>query len=426
MRRLRSTTLLAVSSALLAAAACSGSSRTVASTARRADIALAADVTTIKAMVPRNATLEALLRAQDVSGDVVDAIIGSARTVFDPRRLMAEHAYEIVRSIDGPLRNFQYEIDADRLLKIVRRVHAGQVVYAASIVELPKDRVGAVAAGAITADNPSLFEAMDAAGESPELAVELASIFGGEIDFNTDLQRGDRFDVDYEKDVRDGKLIGYGPIAAASFDNGGRHLVAVRFTPAGGSPGYYDAEGRSLKRFFLRSPLKFEPTPRITSAFSRSRFHPVLHTYRAHLGVDYHAPMGAPVQAVASGVVLSAGWSGASGRMVHLRHANGYETYYLHLSSISSGVRQGARVEQGEVIGRVGQSGLATGPHLDFRIRHRGEFVNPVLVRKSLPPGSRASSPGSRRPAWSLLPPWPTQARHTRPRRRQIRSRKPI
>jgi murein DD-endopeptidase MepM/ murein hydrolase activator NlpD len=384
---MRRATLLATFCALLAVGCGKSASVPTPRAASGADIALAADVTTVKATVPRNATLEALLRAQDVSADVVNLVIDSARTVFDPRRLMPEHAYEIVRSLDGHLRNFQYQIDTDRLLRIVRHVQAGETVYAASIVELPKDRVEAVAAGAIDENNPSLFEAMDAAGAGPDLAVELAAIFSGEIDFNTDLQRGDTFQLDYEKDVRDGQLLGYGPIAAASFENAGRHLVAIRFTPDGGEPGYYDAQGRSLKRFFLRSPLKFEPTPRITSGFSRSRFHPVLHRYRAHLGVDYHAPMGAPVQAVASGVVLSAGWSGGSGRMVHLRHPNGYETYYLHLSSISSGVRRGAHVSQGEVIGRVGQSGLATGPHLDFRIRRHGEFLNPVTVRKSLPPG---------------------------------------
>jgi murein DD-endopeptidase MepM/ murein hydrolase activator NlpD len=137
-----------------------------------------------------------------------------------------------------------------------------------------------------------------------------------------------------------------------------------------------------MKRFFLASPLKFQPV--VTSAFSRSRFHPILREYRPHLGVDYKAPAGAPVVAVSDGVVVFAAPSGGSGRKVHLRHANGYESEYLHLSTIL--VRAGARVRQGELIGRVGSSGLATGPHLDYRLRKNGEFINPVAGRRSMPP----------------------------------------
>jgi murein DD-endopeptidase MepM/ murein hydrolase activator NlpD len=138
----------------------------------------------------------------------------------------------------------------------------------------------------------------------------------------------------------------------------------------------------SMRRFFLKSPLKFEPV--VTSAFSRSRLHPILREYRAHLGVDYRAPVGAPVVAVADGVVLQAGMDGGAGRLVHLRHANGYETEYLHLSSIA--VRRGERVRQGDLIGRVGSSGLATGPHLDYRVKRNGAFVDPLAAHRAMPP----------------------------------------
>ena len=137
-----------------------------------------------------------------------------------------------------------------------------------------------------------------------------------------------------------------------------------------------------MRRFFLKSPLKFNPV--VTSGFSRSRLHPVLHEYRAHLGVDYRAPAGSPVVAVANGTVVAAGTSGGSGRMVHLRHANGFETEYLHLSSIA--VRAGAHVRQGELVGRVGATGLATGPHLDYRLKHNGVFVNPIAAHRSMAP----------------------------------------
>src|SRR4029078_461351 len=147
----------------------------------------------------------------------------------------------------------------------------------------------------------------------------------------------------------------------------------------------YDDNGRSLKRFFLRTPLRFEP--RITSGFSRSRLHPIFRTYRAHLGIDYGAPVGAPVVAVSSGTVLSAGWSGGGGNMIRLRHASGYESYYLHLSSFAGGIRAGVHVEQGQLIGRVGATGDATGPHLDYRLRKNGVFVNPLIEHRKLPPG---------------------------------------
>jgi murein DD-endopeptidase MepM/ murein hydrolase activator NlpD len=159
-------------------------------------------------------------------------------------------------------------------------------------------------------------------------------------------------------------------------------LQAVRFTPPDGKPGYYDASGRSLKRFFLKSPLKFDP--RITSAFSRARRHPVLNYTRAHNGVDYAAPPGAPVGAVAAGVVTFAGWTAGGGRTVKVRHASGYESEYLHLSSI--GVRPGASVGQGELIGRVGATGLVTGPHLHYGLRRHGRYVNPVAEHRHMPP----------------------------------------
>jgi murein DD-endopeptidase MepM/ murein hydrolase activator NlpD len=190
----------------------------------------------------------------------------------------------------------------------------------------------------------------------------------------------------FDKFTREDGPATYGAISAAELESDGRVLRAIRFTPpGGGKPGYYDENGRSLRRLFLRSPLKFDP--RITSGFSRRRFHPVLKTSRPHLGVDYGAPTGAPVVAVASGGVVSATFDRANGRMVRLRHTQGYETYYLHLSAFAPGIRAGRRVAQGQLIGRVGSTGLATGPHLDYRLRKNGTFVNPVQEHRNMPPG---------------------------------------
>jgi murein DD-endopeptidase MepM/ murein hydrolase activator NlpD len=347
------------------------------------DIPLKPETVLVAGLVPPNATLDALLRTHGLTTDVVNSLIGAARTVFDPRNLRASQPFELVRTLDGGLRRFGYEIDAATQLLVETDLLSGAL--RADLLPIPRERHEVRAEGNIDEATPSLFEAMNETGEGPELALALAEIFAGEVDFNTELQRGDRFGLVFEKFTREGRPATYGTIDAAELQNEDRLLRAIRFTPPDGKTGYYDEQGRSLRRFFLKSPLKFEP--RITSGFSRRRFHPVLSTYRAHLGVDYGAPVGAPVVAVASGRVVSASYDGANGRMVRLRHASGFETYYLHLSAFAPGIRAGASVSQGQVIGKVGSSGLATGPHLDYRVRKDGAFVNPVSVHRSMPPG---------------------------------------
>jgi murein DD-endopeptidase MepM/ murein hydrolase activator NlpD len=368
-----------------AAAACGPSAAPVPEASRRVldiDILLKPETLLIQGLVPRNSTLETLLRTHDLSTETVNGLITAARTVFDPRRLRASQPFELVRTMDGRIRRFGYEIDAATRL-LVEMLPSG--VLSAAVLPIPRERHELVAAGGISEETPSLFEAMTGTGEGPELALGLAEIFAGEVDFNTELQRGDRFGLLFEKFTREGGPATYGVIEGAELQNEDRLLRAIRFTPEGGQPGYYDEQGRSLKRFFLRSPLRFEP--RITSGFSRGRFHPVLNVRRPHLGVDYGAPVGAPVVAVASGRVVSATYDRANGRMVRLRHAGGFETYYLHLSAFAAGIRAGAAVSQGQLIGRVGATGLATGPHLDYRIRKDGVFVNPVTVHRNMPPG---------------------------------------
>jgi murein DD-endopeptidase MepM/ murein hydrolase activator NlpD len=229
---------------------------------------------------------------------------------------------------------------------------------------------------------------MDETGENIQLALTLAEMFSGQVDFDSDLQPGDSFEVLFEKSTREGQFAGYGEVLGARLVADGREHQAFRWqNRETGKAAYYDENGRSLKRFMLRSPLKFVLMPRVTSGFSTNRLHPVLRYYRAHLGVDYHASTGAPVVAVANGVVVSAGWAGGGGNQVRLKHASGIETYYLHLSRFAKGVRAGAHVSQGEVIGYVGATGTATGPHLDFRLKKNGAFVNPLVFHRSLPPG---------------------------------------
>jgi murein DD-endopeptidase MepM/ murein hydrolase activator NlpD len=343
------------------------------------DFELRSQLQIVRASVAKGATFASLLQGHGIRAEDITAAVARAAAVFDVRKLRASRPYELAAA-NGELRRLDYEIDGDRLLRLRRDGDR----FEAGVEPIPKTRTLAVVHGAIDRNTPSLFVAIEGAGESIELALALAEVFGGEIDFNSDLQPGDRFDLLVEKQYREGErtFAGYGPIAAARFVNAGRTLEAIRFTPDGGASGYFDGRGVSMRRFFLRSPLKFDPI--VTSAFSQARLHPVLGVVRAHLGVDYRAPIGAPVIAVADGIVVSAGWSAGAGRMVHLRHANGYETEYLHLSSIA--VREGERVRQGELVGRVGATGLATGPHLDFRLKRNGVFVNPVTASRAMPP----------------------------------------
>jgi len=351
-----------------------------------ADVYLPREFETIEAFVPRHATLDSLLRGHQLREQLVNETVSVARGVFDPRQLRADRPYRLVRSLDGWLREFEYQIDGDRFLRIVSLDRARPEVLDAKILKYDKQTAVVAIDARIDAAHTSLIGSIDAAGETVQLALELADVFSGQVDFHTDLQPGDSFRVLFEKSSHDGQFSGYGAILGASVTVDGRPLQAFRWEdPATGKAGYYDENGRSLKRFFLKSPLKFEP--RVTSGFSKSRFHPIDHVYKAHLGVDYGAPTGSSVVAVAAGIVVSAGYSGAGGNTVHLKHQGGFETYYLHLSAYGSGIRAGAHVAQGQLIGRVGMTGSATGPHLDYRLKRNGAFVNPVSIHSRQAPG---------------------------------------
>jgi len=354
------------------------------STARlAADVPLERDADYLTGFVPTRTTLSTVFDRHMIEGPEKTVLVASIGNTFDLRRIRAGQPYTIDRMLDGRVRRFEYEIDADRRLTATRGSLEGTPRFHTAIERIPKETSVVMVTGAIDRDTNSLSAALDEVGERIDLALGLADVFSGEIDFNSDLQPGDNFRLLVERHSREGKLAGYGPILAAEFVNHGRQLRAIRFTPEGGPAAYYDDQGRSLKRFFLKSPLKFEP--RVTSRFSSSRQHPVLGYARAHNGVDYHANTGAPIVSVAPGVVTFAGWTNGGGRTVKVRHPNGYETEYLHMSAIK--VRQGARIGQGELVGLVGKTGLATGPHLHYGLKKAGRYVNPILEHRNMPPG---------------------------------------
>lgn len=356
---------------------------------RDADIELPREYEEITAVVPQQTTLAAVMEEHDLADDESTPLIEALGEHFDLRRVRAGQPYRLVQGLDGRVREFSYEVDGDRVLEARRRGAAEALPsvepeFDVVIARIPKLVELAVVEGAIDRDQSSLVAALEAAGERIDLSLAMADIFSGEMDFNADLQPGDTFRLLVEKQTREsGAFAGYGPVLAAEFVNAGRRVRAVRFAPPDAAPGYFDEAGRSLKRFFLKSPLKFEP--RVTSSFSSARRHPILNYTRAHNGVDYAAGTGAPVGAVAGGIVTMAGWTGGGGRTVRVRHASGYESEYLHLSSIA--VRSGARVAQGDLVGRVGSTGLATGPHLHYGLRLNGRYVNPVAEHKKMPPG---------------------------------------
>ncbi len=234
----------------------------------------------------------------------------------------------------------------------------------------PDIRVEAVR-GEVTS---SLFEAVDQVNESPQLVLEMVEIFSSDFDFTADTRTGDRFRLLVEKRYAGDQFVDYGRLLVAQYVTDGRMLTGVGFE-RGSRHAYYDAEGRSLKKSFLKSPLEFT---RITSGFTYARPHPILGGTRPHLAIDYGAPVGTPVRAVADATVAKAGWAGGNGISVTLRHRSGYETMYNHLSRLGAGVRPGARVSQRQVIGYVGSTGLSTGPHLDYRVAKDGRFVNPL------------------------------------------------
>jgi murein DD-endopeptidase MepM/ murein hydrolase activator NlpD len=352
--------------------------------ARFGNIPLARDSHILRTIVPPQTTLAALLKEQAVLQHEAAALIAQIGDHFDLRRVRAGQPLRLDRFLDGRVREFEYEIDRDRRL-IARRAAEDEPLFEATVAEIPKQRSIVALEAHISSETPSLIAALDA-DDGIALALALADVFSGEVDFNNDLQPGDTFKVVVERSTRDDGLFGgYGPVLAAELVNSGRPLRAIRYLTPDGKPGYYDEQGRSLKRFFLKTPLKFDP--RITSGFSRSRLHPVLNYRRAHNGVDYAAPTGAPVGAVATGVVTFAGWTNGGGRTVKIRHAGGYDSEYLHLSAIAAGVRAGARVGQGEMIGRVGATGMVTGPHLHYGLKRNGAYVNPVREHRNMPPG---------------------------------------
>jgi murein DD-endopeptidase MepM/ murein hydrolase activator NlpD len=287
---------------------------------------------------------------------------------------------------DGNLRQLRFVAGNGQRLSIVRDGER----FTASAAPAPTEIRWRMAAGTIRS---SLFGAADAAGMPDAVTLQLADVFAGDIDFYKDIQRDDRFTVVYEMRYIDGEAVGPGRIVAAEFANRGKVFRAFLWRDESGAESYYAEDGSALRKAFLRSPMEFS---RMTSGFSNARFHPILQAWRAHRGVDYAAPAGTPVRATANGKVLVAGVQNGYGNVVHLQHQGPFSTLYAHLSRVAPHVKAGARVMQGDVIGYVGQTGWATGPHLHYEFRVANAPRDPLTV--ALPNGEPL--PAAQRPAF--------------------------
>lgn len=335
---------------------------------------------TISGIVRSKDTLDAIFTKHNLEKADMSRILVSAKKVYNLANLSIGNVYSFeLDKNDSRLMKMRYGIDDLSFIDVSRKDEG----FSAEKVDVEfTKRTGTISIN--IKDN--LFYSMPGTHkEYHKLTLKLAEIYAWDIDFSSDIRNGDTLNILVEELWAGGAFKGFGEILAVEFVNNNRIYNAYRFE-TNGYTDYYDDEGRSLRKALLRSPLKFKY---ISSGYTNRRFHPKLRIYRPHLGIDYAAPTGTPVSAAGNGKVVFAGYKGQNGKMVRIRHNGSYETFYGHLSRIPRKIRNGAKVSQGDIIGYVGSTGLSTGPHLDYRMKHNGKNVNPLKVKlprgKSIP-----------------------------------------
>ncbi|MFK5925598.1 MAG: peptidoglycan DD-metalloendopeptidase family protein [Desulfuromusa sp.] len=323
----------------------------------------------LKDIVPAGSSITALL-GQYLTAQEILKLSHESRDIFPFTKICAGHTYRIFTT-DGEFNSFIYEIDPDEQL-IIRR-EADQVLMERQPIIY--DVTTELIQGTI---KTCLFEAVAEIGEKPELAYDLADIFAWDVDFILDIRSGDTFQALVEKRSREGIPAGYGKILAAEFVNQKNVFKAIRFKDGEQNVSFYNEEGENVRKTFLKAPLAFK---RISSGFTLHRFHPILKSWKAHPAIDYVAPVGTPIKTVGDGRIYRIGFTKGNGNFIEVRHSNGYATIYLHMQGFARGLKKGTRVSQGQVIGYLGGTGMATGPHLCFRMRHNGAPVNPTKFK---------------------------------------------
>jgi murein DD-endopeptidase MepM/ murein hydrolase activator NlpD len=317
---------------------------------------------TIEGDVKERSTLFQSLLERNIPLRWIDLIISKLKPYVNFKKIKGG-TYRFITDVKGELVKFIYEASPTEIYEVEKDSEG----YIARQKRISLEIRLAKVVGEI---HSSLFEAMDGVGEQDPLTIAFAEILAWEIDFYKDVREGDRFKVVVEKIYKGDQFIRYGPIYALEYQRGEKIIRGISY-----KNGYYNDRGVSLKKAFLKAPLRFN---RISSKFSRARVHPILGGVRPHFGVDYAAPLGTPIWAVADGTVTFCGWNSGFGNQVILRHTNGYTTWYGHLSRFGLGIKKGARVKQQQGIGYVGSTGISTGPHLDYRLMKDGQFRNPL------------------------------------------------
>jgi murein DD-endopeptidase MepM/ murein hydrolase activator NlpD len=320
-------------------------------------------------ILPRT-TLFSILSELDVPGQTIQQIVDAARPIQNLAQLRPGIRFQLVydEQEKPQLTSIQFRFSAIESMEVKK---VGTTWTAEKKTEKVDIKV-VTYSGKVTS---SLWESAQKAKMDPNLIAELADIFGWEVDFAREVRLNDRWRLTVEQKLVKGQPIGWGAILAAEYENAGQSFKATLYRLNGEEMGYFTPEGASLRKMFLKSPIRYG---RITSGFNKKRFHPILQIVRPHLGVDYGAPVGTPVRAVGDGVVTLAAWSGGGGNVVKIRHNATYQTAYKHLKGFASGIHNGSHVQQGQVIAYVGTTGLSTGPHLHFEFYQSGVFVDPV------------------------------------------------
>jgi len=335
-----------------------------------------ATVGTIEGELKRGQTLSAALTRHGVRPSTVNAISSELFPLFDFTRAQPGQDYRLVLDSEGQLLEFDYQINADESVHLARAEDGRyEAVYDKSELVPHVVRMAGVV-------NTSLYQAIENLGEDPALASAFAAVFAWEFDFTRGVRAGDEFHLLYERlyrETHDGRqhYVRPGQILAARYRTGDRELEAIHFEPGAGRGGYYRTDGTSVERQFLTAPLEYS---RISSTYSNARRHPILNITRAHHGIDYAAPHGTPVWAVADGTVIHRARAGGFGHLIKVRHVNGYVSYYSHLSRYAKGLHVGQKIKQKQVLGFVGSTGLATGPHICFRVAKNGRYINPFSI----------------------------------------------
>lgn len=326
----------------------------------------------LESRLERNESLSFAMQREGVEPAIRDAVVAGLRGVLDFRRCREGDSFNLWKTPRGKLLRFSYRPARQPEVSFLLERREGKLTGRREVERLEVS----VEPIAIQVEG-SLYQSLEAAGERPALVMLIVDIFAWDIDFYTDTRRGDVIRLLVEKHHLDGKFLRYGRILAAEYRGFVGVHRAFRFAVREGEDGYFDEDGGSLRKAFLKSPLKFV---RITSGYGQ-RVHPILGYSAMHAGIDFGAPVGTPVWAPGDGTVLFAGYKGANGNLVMLRHANGYETAFAHLQAIAREVRPGGRVRQKQVIGWVGSTGMSTGPHLHYAMRKNGTLINPLTQK---------------------------------------------